>query len=231
MVRHAVLADAAEFAGEFGGEDQTDRDRLAMGDVVIGGRLECVGQRVAVVEQCPAAAFAFVRRDDVGLDLDTARRCDRSSGIDDRSSPVRKWYFDISPSPHRVSRSGSVASASRSQMTPEGCQNAPTRFLPSGRLTPVLPPIAASTMPSNVVETCTTGVPRCHTDAAKPATSVTMPPPTPTTTSWLVRPWRANPRQSVSTVASDFAASPLPISTYLDLAALQRSTSIGTPPG
>ena len=43
-----------------------------------------------------------------------------------------------------------------SQRTAAGCQKAPTRFLPSGRLTPVLPPMAASTWPSRVVGTCTT---------------------------------------------------------------------------
>ena len=48
---------------------------------------------------------------------------------------MRKWYLAISPSPERRSRGGSVASASVSQITPHGCQNAPTRFLPSGRLT------------------------------------------------------------------------------------------------
>ena len=46
-------------------------------------------------------------------------------------------------------------STSVSQMTPLGCQNAPTRFLPSGRLTPVLPPMAASTWASRVVATFT----------------------------------------------------------------------------
>ena len=35
-----------------------------------------------------------------------------------------------------------------SQITATGCQKAPTRFLPSGKLTPVLPPMAASTWAS-----------------------------------------------------------------------------------
>ncbi len=77
-----------------------------------------------------------------------------------RSSPVRKWYLAISPNPLRRSRSGNVSSAVRSQSTAAGCQNAPTRFLPSGRLTPVLPPMAASTMPRSVVGTWTTATPR-----------------------------------------------------------------------
>ncbi len=136
---------------------------------------------------------------------------------------MRKWYFAISPSPQRVSRSGSVASASRSQITPDGCQNAPTRFLPSGRLTPVLPPIAASTMPSSVVDTCTTGVPRCHEAAAKPATSVTIPPPTPTTTSSPGQSLRGRTRaSSVSIVASDLARLAVADHVCLDLVVGQR---------
>ena len=120
-----------------------------------------------------------------------------------RSSPVRKWYLAISPSPERRSRGGSVARASVSQITPIGCQNAPTRFLPSGRLTPVLPPMAASTIASSDVATCTTATPRCHTAAANPATSVTSPPPTATTTSSRVSPTPANARARCSTVTSD----------------------------
>ncbi len=40
-----------------------------------------------------------------------------------------------------------------SHTTARGCQNEPTRFFPSGRLTPVLPPTAASIMPSSEVDT------------------------------------------------------------------------------
>lgn len=86
-------------------------------------------------------------------------------------------------------------------------------------LTPVFPPIAASTIPTSVVDTCTTGTPRCQEAAAKPATSVTIPPPTPTTTSLRVSPMRAKPRLNVSMVASDLCSSPCPIS----------NTSNGTP--
>ena len=71
-------------------------------------------------------------------------RSSRSSSS--RSTSVRKWYLASSPWPERSSRGGSVARASRSQSTALGCQYAPTRFLPSGRFTPVLPPTAASTM-------------------------------------------------------------------------------------
>ena len=36
------------------------------------------------------------------------------------------------------------------------------------RFTPVLPPMAASTIPTNVVATCTTATPRCHVCCGEP---------------------------------------------------------------
>ncbi len=68
----ALVVDAAEFAGELGREDQPDRDRLAVGEVVVGGDLERMGEGVAVVEQRPATALALVGGNDLGLDLDAA---------------------------------------------------------------------------------------------------------------------------------------------------------------
>ena len=56
-------------------------------------------------------------------------------------------------------------------------------FFPASVLMPVLPPTAASTMPSNVVGTWTTLTPRIQVAAANPARSVTDPPPSPITTS------------------------------------------------
>ena len=65
----------------------------------------------------------------------------------------RKAYLAISPRPQAHSRGGSDDSVSVSQSTALGCQKAPTRFLPSGRFTPVLPPMAASTWASSEVAT------------------------------------------------------------------------------
>ena len=104
---------------------------------------------------------------------------------------ARKWYLASSPWPERSwrGRQGGegvgVAEHGRA-----AARRRPTRFLPSGRFTPVLPPMAASTMPRSVVGTCTTGTPRWYAAAANPATSVTSPPPTATTTSARVRPQR-----------------------------------------
>ena len=53
---------------------------------------------------------------------------------------------------------------------------------------PVLPPTAASTMPSTVVGTEIQRTPRSQVAATKPARSVVAPPPTPTTTSVRVKP-------------------------------------------
>ena len=50
----------------------------------------------------------------------------------------RKAYLAISPRPQAHSRGGSDARVSVSHSTALGCQKAPTRFLPSGRLTPGL---------------------------------------------------------------------------------------------
>ncbi len=60
--------------------------------------------------------------------------------------------------------------------------------MPSAVLMPVLPPTAASTMPSTVVGTAIQRTPRSQVAATNPARSVVAPPPTPTTTSVRVKP-------------------------------------------
>src|SRR5690606_13103078 len=68
--------------------------------------------------------------------------------------------LSASARPARSSRSGSVRSASGSIATSRGCRKAPTRFLPAGTSTAVLPPIEASIIASSDVGTCTQGSPR-----------------------------------------------------------------------
>ena len=87
-----------------------------------------------------------------------------------------------------------------------GKWNAPARFFPSSVLMPVLPPIAASTIPTSVVGTATHRTPRRCVAATKPATSVVEPPPKPT-----IQPSRPIPSSlhRRSTTASVFASSPL----------------------
>ena len=67
----ASIVDPAQRPRQVGGEDEPDRDRLAVRDPVIGGGLQGVGQRVAVVEQGPTTALALVGRHHLRLDLDT----------------------------------------------------------------------------------------------------------------------------------------------------------------
>ena len=78
VLLHAGVVDAAEHVGEVGGVDEPDRDRLAVGERVVGVDLERVGQRVAVVQQRPPPALAFVAGHDLGLDLARSGRCARS---------------------------------------------------------------------------------------------------------------------------------------------------------
>ncbi len=69
-------------------------------------------------------------------------------------------------------------------------------------------------------------MPRWYTAAAKPATSVTMPPPTATTTSLRVRPHRAQARHRSSTVTSVLWTSPSPITKSAGRSRSRRLTPI-----
>ena len=62
-----------------------------------------------------------------------------------------KPHFTISASPAIRSRTGRVSRKLTSATTARGWWNAPTRFLPAPRSTPVLPPTEASTIASRVV--------------------------------------------------------------------------------
>ncbi len=67
---------------------------------------------------------------------------------------------------------------------------------------PVLPPIAASTMPASVVGTCTIRTPRSQLAATQPARSVVAPPPSPTSASLRVKPtWPSTPKQNPATAS------------------------------
>ena len=68
----AAERDATEHVRQVSREDQPDRHRLAVREPMLGRDLERVGERVAVVEDRPAAALAFVGCHDLGLDLDAA---------------------------------------------------------------------------------------------------------------------------------------------------------------
>ena len=110
--------------------------------------------------------------------------------------------------PLRYSAAGSVASRSRSASTPAGGWNAPTRFFPAGMLIAVLPPTAASQMPSSVVGTSTCRIPRSQLAATNPARSVTAPPPTATSASVRLTFCSASQDHSPIATAASLAASP-----------------------
>ncbi len=102
------------------------------------------------------------------------RRVSRSANS--CSSP-RAAIFTASPRAARRCRSGRERRKATSMMTAIGWWNAPTRFLPSGRSTPVLPPIDESIWATSVVGTWINGTPRSQVAARKPAASPSAPPP------------------------------------------------------
>ena len=92
-------------------------------------------------------------------------------------------------------------------------------------LTPVLPPTAASTMPSTEVGTCTTRTPRSQHAATKPARSVTAPPPTPTIASVRVNPAAASSSQHRAATSIDLPASASGTSMATPISPAAASTS------
>ena len=124
-----------------------------MGDVVVGGDLEGVGQRVAVVEQRPPAALALVGSHHLGLDLDAAGDAVvevHRQQIVTREEVVLRHLAE--PAAHLPGREcvERVEVADHPGRLPERARRG---SFPPGRLTPVLPPTAASIMPSSVVAT------------------------------------------------------------------------------
>ena len=68
-----------------------------------------------------------------------------------------------------------------------GCQKAPTKFFPSGKLIPVFPPIDESTWLSKVVGILIKCKPLLKILEANPHTSPQIPPPTEIRQSFLVK--------------------------------------------
>ena len=101
-----------------------------------------------------------------------------------------------------------MARKSASTTTSRGEWNAPTRFLPSGRSKPVLPPVEASTIESSVVGTLIQSIPRIQVADAKPTRSPVTPPPTAATRSRRPSPAAANALQSDETVPTFLWRSP-----------------------
>src|ERR1700737_828053 len=80
-------------------------------------------------------------------------------------------------------------------------------FFPSGRFTPVLPPIALSTCATSVVGMCPSPIPPALLAPTNPATSPTTPPPIATSNARRSAPARTSCRQARSTVERFFPPS------------------------
>ncbi|COY93644.1 Uncharacterised protein [Mycobacterium tuberculosis] len=101
---------------------------------------------------------------------------------------------------------------------------------------PVLPPTAASTMPSSVVGRCTIETPRSQVAAANPATSVAAPPPRLTRASLRPIPMRPNTSQMNPTTGRSLPASASGISmrcasTPLPAKRFRISSAVSASPG
>src|SRR5262245_33108305 len=137
-----------------------------------------------------------------------------------------KPHLTTSANPAVKSAGGRLSSVDRSHRTPTGGWNAPTRFLPATVFRPVLPPMAASTMPSNDVATGTQRTPRSQQAATKPARSVTAPPPMPTTASVRVNaaPPSASQHRAATSIVLPASASGTSIG-RIDAPAARRCTA------
>ena len=113
-----------------------------------------------------------------------------------------------SAQPARTSDRNMVLSRRQSLTTSLGGWKAPTRFLPSGWFTPVLPPSALSTCATTVVGRWTSGRPRSSVAATNPARSPTTPPPRAKTGVSRVTPTPSAQSSASRYVSSDFDASP-----------------------
>ena len=137
-----------------------------------------------------------------------SRRCAWTSSQSRNPISMIAPYLTTSASPARSSRSGRVRRVAVSAITARGGWKAPTRFLPAGRSTAVLPPTEESTIASRVVGNCTMSTPRIQHAAAKPARSPTTPPPSASTVASRVAPSPASASITSPNRDSVFSCSP-----------------------
>ena len=193
-----VVVEPPSQPGQLGGVDQPDADRVTVPPAELLDLLDGVAERVPVVEDLTAAALAQVRAHDVGLDPHRAldqlaqRRsgrveCGGRIGLDEvEDGRVAQEARPSRPRPARSRgpRGAALPGSSRSQSTPAGGWNAPTRFLPS----PVFTAGLAADRGVDHAEQRWSARARRGRRAARspprsPARSVTAPPPSDTTTS------------------------------------------------
>ncbi len=187
MPRQQLVVDAARAVRDLGDVDHADRDGLAVADAVALESLDGVTERVSVVERLTAdlVSVAVSRRSPataraltaMPLVISSATIGDVASVTASGAASIRSRIVGIGDEPalHDLGEAAAqlgggqaCVRTSRSHSTPAGSWNAPTRFLPSAVLMPVLPPTAASTMPSTVVGTLTNRTPRNQLAATKP---------------------------------------------------------------
>ena len=199
--------------------DHPERDRLPVREVVAGGGLERVPERVAEVELVARAAVVRVGEADRRLERRRSGARARRAAAPRPGSPISRPVFTTSAIPFRCSAAGSVSSVpGRSRPAPASGTRRSGSCRPEGR------PRSCRRSPRRpgrrgVVGTATHGTPRMYVAAANPARSVVQPPPRPTIVP--SRPIRSA-RQSRSSTAIAFAGSPGGTSWRGDVAVAER---------
>ena len=150
---------------ELCGEHEPDRDGFAVAQVppvdpvTNADGLEGVAEGVAVVEDRAAPDSRLVCRHDSSPSERRNAPPARRSGAPGVRCPAgrhpRRRTWPSRRGPDAISRGVEAGEGVGVADHADGCQKAPARFLPSGRFTPVLPPIAASTWARSVVGTFT----------------------------------------------------------------------------
>ncbi len=204
--REHLLDDLRRPAREAKRREQSERDRVAVAERVAGSGLERMRKRVPEVEdRPPSLALVRIGEDDGGLERGAG--AGSSAPREAPRAPRRRGAPSSRPRPSRrgAPRPAAWRGSEDRCGPPTGSGTHRRGSFPAAVLIPVLPPIAASTIPTRVVGTATHRTPRRCVAAVKPATSVVEPPPKPT-----IQPSRPSSSsfQSRSTTAGVFACSP-----------------------
>ena len=193
-------------------------------------RFQRVSNGVAEVKDATLAALPLVAAHHIGLHPDAIGNQLLQQLAISRSSASRCVSISSKITDYESPRTSSPQTARAILALRQRCQHVRIdqhrqrlmkrahQILAALRFTPVLPPMAESTCATNVVGTCTTGMPRMNTDARNPPTSPTTPPPRATRTDWRSAPRAIKLRQPASPVLPALGPFAVRHQDYLDFA-------------
>ena len=156
-----LLDDVRGAAREPQCREQTERDRVAVCETVVAGRrLQCVRERVPEVEDRATTLVERIAEADRRLEGCRTRGSASSSELPERAACEQPRLHHLGhPLTSLRLRSASRARPGRRRLSPDSGMRR-RGSCPVARSSAVLPPIAASTWPSNVVGTAIQRTPR-----------------------------------------------------------------------